>query len=159
MTLYDLTQDYQDLLLLAEDPGIDQEVLKDTMESIQGELEVKADSYVCVIKELDAEADKLKKEIDRLTVRMKKCTESVKHMKESLMESMKSIDKKKLATEHFNLSIVKNGGVQPMKIDGDVPQEFCRLEPDNDKIRRALLLGEQLDFARLEERGTHLTIK
>ena len=64
-------------------------------------------------------------------------------------------------TEHFKVSIAKNGGKTPMKITGDVPEEFLKYTPapDNDKIREALDSGLSLDFAHFEERGTHLNIR
>lgn len=67
----------------------------------------------------------------------------------------------KLQTEHFKISAVKNGGLQPMKITGDVPEEYLEYkpQPDNKKIRDALNDGITLDFAHLEERGTHLNIR
>ena len=44
-TLYELTTQLQALLEMAEDPEIDAQVIADTMEGIEGELEVKADGY------------------------------------------------------------------------------------------------------------------
>jgi hypothetical protein len=71
---------------------------------------------------------------------------------------MQVMDKPKIQTEHFRLSIAENGGLQPMKITGEVPPEFCKLEPDTKRIREALSNGE-LDFAHLEERGVHLNVR
>jgi len=48
-----------------------------------------------------------------------------------------------------------------MVIDGEVPESFLKViyEADKDKIRQALKDGQELSFARLEERGRHITIK
>lgn len=158
-TLYELTNEYKALLLMAEDPEVDPQTIADTMEALDGELEVKAESYVVIIKELSAEADKFRAEIDRLTKRKESLESRVAQLKGRLLESMKETGRDKLPTEHFKLSIAKNGGIQPLKITGSVPKEFCKLEPDNKKIRESLLLGEELDFAHLEERGEHLSIR
>ena len=40
MTLYELTNDYMELLQMAEDPDIDEQAFMDTLESIEGALEV-----------------------------------------------------------------------------------------------------------------------
>ena len=159
MTLYELKNEYKALLLMAEDPEVDPETIADTMEAIEGEIEVKAENYVVIIKELTSEAEKFKAEIDRLTKRKDSLESRVAQLKERLLESMKETGMDKFQTEHFKLSVARNGGVQPMKITGDVPKEYCLLQPDNKKIRESLLLGEKLDFAQLEERGVHLSIR
>jgi len=43
--------------------------------------------------------------------------------------------------------------------DMEIPDEYCRKEPDNTKIREALKAGKELPFAVLKERGEHLSIK
>ena len=39
-TLYQLTDDYLTLLEMAEDPDMDEQALMDTMEGIEGEIEI-----------------------------------------------------------------------------------------------------------------------
>ena len=41
-SLYELTDDYLALLEMAEDPDMDEQALKDTMEGIEGVIEIKA---------------------------------------------------------------------------------------------------------------------
>ncbi|ENY3075348.1 siphovirus Gp157 family protein, partial [Listeria monocytogenes] len=50
-TLYSIQEKYQQLLNLAEQ--LDPELLKDTLESIDDELETKAENVAFVIKELE----------------------------------------------------------------------------------------------------------
>jgi len=158
MTLYEITDDYMRLLDLMQDPDMDPDVIADTMEAIQGELEVKADSYVTVIKSLESDNDGDKKEIDRLTARVQNRQNNIARLKDSLRAAMEATGKTKLPTEHYKLSIAKNGGLAPLEITGEVPAEYCKVEPDNSKIRAALNAGK-LDFARFGERGTHLAIR
>lgn len=157
-TLYELTNEMIELMEMMQDPEVDPEVLADTMEAVGGELEIKADNYVIVMKELEAQKAKWKDEKDRAASFEAAIDNNIKRMKESLLSSMQAIGKDKLPTEHFKLSIAKNGGLQPMKITGEVPAEYCTLEPDNAKIREALKSGE-LPFAHLEERGVHLNVR
>ena len=161
MTLYDLTGEYMELLAMMEDPDVDPEVLQDTMEAIDGEIEYKAEGYVCVAKELEAEADKFDKEIERLIRNRDSLRNNAKRVKATLLNAMDLIDKPKITTEHFKVSIAKNGGLQPMKITGEIPEDYLlyKPEPDNKKIREALDSGLVLDFAHLEERGRHLNIR
>lgn len=82
-------------------------------------------------------------------------------LKQHLYESMKATGKTKFKTDLFSFGIQKNGGLQPMEIFPDVaiPDEYCRKEPDNTKIRDALKAGKELPFAVLKERGDHLVIR
>ena len=158
MTLYELTGQYMTLLEMMEDPETDPQIITDTIEGVEGEIEIKAENYIRVMKELEAEADKINNELKRLGNRWDACQMNIRRLKESLLTTMQIMGKPKIQTEHFRLSIAKNGGLQPMKITGEVPPEFCKLEPDTKRIREALNDGE-LDFAHLEERGVHLNVR
>lgn len=163
-TLYELSNQYVMLLRMAEDPDIDPQVIEDTLESLDGEIEDKAEGYVCVIKELEANIAKYDSEIKRLTERKTAEANHIKRMKERLMTTMTDIGKTKVKTEHFSVSVARNGGAQPMTITAtidQIPEEYIIREPkaDTKKIREALVSGEALDFAHLEERGTHLNIR
>ena len=52
MTLYELTNDYAELLLMAEDPDTDPQAFADTLEGIEGAIEDKADGYAKVIRQI-----------------------------------------------------------------------------------------------------------
>ena len=71
------------------------------------------------------------------------------------------MERDKVQTAHYTFAIQKNGGKLPLKIIGEVPANYKRVvyEDDKDKIRKELEGGKKLDFAVLEERGTHLRIK
>ena len=53
-TLYELTQDYQALLEMMEDTE-DAQVVIDTLEGVEGEIEIKADGYAKVMRQLEGE--------------------------------------------------------------------------------------------------------
>ena len=158
-SLYDLKGEFLALYELAindEDP----QAFLDTLEGLKGELKVKAGGYVHVIKQLTMEADECDKLIDAFTAKKSARMNNVKRMKEALIDAMDAAGIDSLKAGEFNLKISKNGGLQPMKITGDVPDSFTKVivEPDNKKIRDALANGEALEFAHLEERGRHLNI-
>ena len=159
-SLYDLTGEFKALYELAindEDP----QAFLDTLEGLKGELEVKAGGYVHVIKQLTMEADECDKLIDAFTAKKSARMNNVKRMKEALIDAMDAAGIDSLKAGEFNLKISKNGGLQPMKITGEVPDSYTKVivEPDTKKIRDALANGEALEFAHLEERGRHLNIK
>lgn len=158
-SLYDIESDFLALYELATTEG-DEQAFLDTLEALKGELEVKAGGYVHVIKQLEMEADECDKVIDAFKAKKATRTNNVKRMKEALMQAMDIAGVDKLPAGEYTLKIARNGGVQPLVL-GEVPDNYMkvRLEPDTDKIRKALNDGEDLSFAHLEERGRHLNIK
>ena len=80
-----------------------------------------------------------------------------------MKEAFIAMGMKKLETKRFCVSVAKNGGKQPLDIHGEVPKEYQKVETvtsdDKDKIREALDAGTELDFAKLEARGTRLSIR
>lgn len=161
-TLYDITRDYLCLLEMMEDGGdMNPQVLRDTLEGIEGEFEEKADECAKIIRELDAEADKFKAEIERMTVKANIINGNSARLKQYLYDNMKAAGKTKFKTNLFSFGIRKNGGLQPLEIipDVEIPDEYCNKKPDNSKIREALKNGAELPFAALKERGEHLSIR
>lgn len=159
--LYELTSNYDTVLNMLYDEDIDEQMILDTLESIEGEIEDKADNYAKIIKELEAKANARKEEAKRLTSTAKTFENRAKALKSNLFNAMKETGKTKFATNLFSFNIAKNGGKQSLTIDGEVPKEYTKtiIENDTDKIRRALESGESLPFAHLEQRGERLSIK
>jgi hypothetical protein len=160
MTLYDIKGEFLSLYELATEEN-DEQAFADTLEGLKGELEVKANGYVQVIKQLEMEQDECDKIIAAFKAKKETRANNVKRMKLALIMAMDAAEVDTLPAGDYTLKIVKNGGLQPLKIDGDVPDNFTkvRIEPDNDLIRKALNDGEELSFAHLEPRGRHLNIK
>ena len=61
----------------------------------------------------------------------------------------------------FKIKVKGNGGVEPLRITGTVPDNYKRIVVENDTelIRKALEEGKDLDFAHLEPRGKHIEIE
>ena len=138
-------------------------VLKDTFEALDGELEVKADGYGRVLAQLKADVLNLEGEITRLTDRKKTIERNIDIMTGLLKMAMETTGKTEFKTDLFTFKVVNNGGVQPIKITGDVPSEFTKtkvvVSNDTDKIRDYLTKYGNMPWAELEERGRRLSIK
>ncbi|EIY8434639.1 siphovirus Gp157 family protein [Listeria monocytogenes] len=105
-TLYSIQGKYQQLLNLAEQ--LDPELLKDTLEIIDDELETKAENVAFVIKELEGQSLILEKETKRLAERKNTINNNVKRLKQSLFDAMITANKQKIKTNLFTLDIRKN---------------------------------------------------
>lgn len=161
--LFDLVGEFNKLYELATADDVDPEVFADTLEALTGELEVKASGYVAVIERLQMEADKAD-EISKRYGDLKKSREdAIKRMKDRLKLAMQEIGKSEIAAGDFTVKLKNNGGAQPLKITGDVPDAYKKVEisDDNTKIREYLktLDGNKCEWAYLAERGQHVEIK
>lgn len=172
-TLYELTGDFLELLDMLEDTDIDEQVIVDTLEGIEYEIEVKADGYAKLIKSLEGTVDATKKEIDRLTTRKKTFENRIKYLKDNLYQSMKVTGKTKFTTDLFSFNIAKNGGRRKLIINVDVdkiPEEYRIKQPDKvdgDKLRELIkeegVEGQDgsihCDYAYLAPQGESLRIR
>lgn len=154
MNLYELTDSFVKVLEMAQDPEIDPQAISDTLQAIDGEIEYKADGYAKVIKELEADTDKLTSEINRLSVRKQSLQNNIKKMKQSLTVAMQTTGKTKFKTDLFSFNIQKNPPSLVIDDDKKIPKEFyIPQEPkiDSSKIKELLKNGEILEYAHLEQ--------
>jgi hypothetical protein len=159
-TLFEIVDDYQNLYELATDPDTDPEVFNDTLEAIKGALEVKSCGYVNVIKQLEMEAKQADEVSEMFKAKAEVRKNNIKRMKEMLKSALETTNQESLTAGAYTIKLQKNGGVQPLVIDGDVPQNMTKVivEPDNAKIRE-YLKDHSCEWAHLEERGKHIVIK
>lgn len=153
MTLYELTGSLLELLEVAENGEIDKDILKDTLEAIEGEIEFKADGYAKVIKELEGRSEMLGNEADRLLARKSAIDKNIKSMKEHLQKSMIATGKTKFKTELFSFNIQKNPASLVIDNPKAIPMDLLiPQEPkiNNTAIKEMLKDGLTLDYAHLE---------
>ena len=164
-SLYEISAEMQELMDWLYDPDTDEEAITDTLEGLQFELEQKAEGYCKIIRQFEADAEMFKAEAQRLQHKQALAESNAKRMKEALKKAMISTGNEKgLEAGLFKLKIANNGGKRPLKITGLVPDEFITMKPEanNDAIREFLEGLDENDvcpWAKLEDRGTHLTIK
>lgn len=160
-TLYQLTNEYQALLDFGSscDPE-DQQAFLDTLEGLTGEVADKVDAYAAVRTTLKGRRETVKKEIDRLTAILKTIDNNIDRMDDTVQGAMDVMGVTELKSDLHKYKICKNGGKAPIIYDDAVPDNFQKviLQPDTERIREALEAGQELPFAHLGERGTHLRI-
>lgn len=163
-TLYELSEQYADLQEMLYDTDMEEQVILDTLEAIDGEFEDKADNYAKLIKSMIADAELIKNEEQRLRARRASLENRVAKLKEVLQYNMEYIGKEKFKTALFSFSIAQNGGKLPLIISenlGDIPNKYLIPQPavpDTNAIRE-LLEEKEVEWAHLGERGRSLRIR
>ena len=167
-SLYEVTGNILALQELLESPLDDEEVLKDTLEAVQGEYELKLESYCKVIKNLEADMEALKNEAKRLTDKRKVLENNIDRLKKAMFESMKATNTPKVKGQLFTVAIQKNGGVIPINYDkndknitANLPDQLVNIveTPNLEAIRELLEAGKVVDGFTLGERGESIRIK
>lgn len=161
--LYELTTDLLALQEMLESPLDDEDVLRDTLEAVQGEYELKLEAYCKVIKNLEADMEALKNEAKRLTDKRKVLENNIERLKKAMFDSMKATNTDKVKGQLFTVAIQKNGGKLPVIVDVDVtelPDELVKVveSPDLEAIGKLLEQGKSM-YAHFGERGESLRIK
>ena len=148
-TLYEFKEMYLNLM----DLDLEGEELGKALENIDDEIEVKAENYAGLIKNLEAEADAYKKEIERMS-KIKKSLESrASLLKSNLEQAMIELDKKKFKTNLFSFNIQRNApGIKILDVD-KIPEEFVEYEKRIKKndLKKAIKEGLETDAAVLVE--------
>lgn len=145
--IYELTADMMKILSMMDDPDLDQQTLKDTMEGIEGAYEDKFDGYAAVIRQLTSYINELEEEKKRIDARKESFENNVKKMKKIMLESMNATGKTKFKTAKNSFWTQKNKAsvVIDAKSIWDIPEDFRRYkdpEPDKTKIGEAIAAGQ-----------------
>lgn len=169
-SLYELTQEMKeldDLLAAADDPN--DPLIFDAIQralALQDERERKVDAYCCLIAELAARAAARKAEAQRLAESAAATEAKIKSLKGRLMDSMKTLDIKRIETDRFTVTVANNGGLVPLIVEEGIdpktlpePLQKIIVTVNNEAVRAELEAGKSLAFAKLGERGQHLRIK
>ena len=165
MNLYEITESLMKLQMLLEDPEVDQQMVEDCINDYEEELEIKADGYAKVIRNMEGNVEAIKAEVNRLNAKKKAMENGIQRLKTNLQESMIALDKKKFSTKLFSFNIQKNGGKAPVILDvkdtSELPDELVRIkeEPDLDAIRELIEKEGSCEYGHLGDRGESLRIK
>lgn len=158
MNIYEISAEYIRLQTALENG----EDVEEALAEIKDALEVKADNYARIIRNLEAENDARRKEIQRQRDRVASNENSIEWLKNNLAAFMRLEGKLKFKTELFSFGISKNGGKAPLIVDvaaEDLPDEFIKKEIDKEALRKYVEATGDLSYAHFGERGENLRIR
>ena len=159
--LYEISERYKNLAALLEDETIDKDAVEEALNSIEGEFIDKALNVARYIKNLESDAEAIKKERDRLYKRETAYTEKCKWFKAYLKREMVSSNITKVEDPVLPLSLRKSPASVEIESGAKIPKAYLiSQEPKVDKrgILEALKNGEKFKGIRLVEDRTYLKI-
>lgn len=123
VTLFDLKDSYKEVYELIAEQG-EEQVLIDTLSSIEDAFEDKADGYQAVIQSLEADNAAIDEEIKRLRQRKTSNQNGIKRLKESLQDAMINTNKTKFKTALHSYSIANNPPSLDIETEKYIPSEY-----------------------------------
>ena len=125
-TLYELQGMFLTLWDMAATEELDEQALADTLESLELELEDKADGYAKVINDLKQQVTGIKKEIERLNGRKQTLEKNIEKMMYALQNALEIAEKPKMQTALFTFSICKTPPTVRVLDEQKIPEKFWK---------------------------------
>lgn len=151
-TLYELTGEFEALMQMAEEQGLTQKDIEDTLEGIEYEIEEKAESYARVIRSLEEDANGLGNEIKRLTDKKNTINNNIRSMKKNLEKTMVETGKRKFKTKLFSFRIQANPPSAKIEDEAKLPETYLIQQPpkiDKKSLLKDLKNGKEVEGAKL----------
>jgi len=164
LTLYQIAAEYRAITDVLMDSGCDEQTLKDTLEGEAWPLELKAQNYAFVIRNMEASAAAIKEAEQQMAERRKAIEKRAEYIKERLKTGMEIAGVQKIDCSHFAITIAKNPPSVDIFEPGLIPSEFMKTPtppppaPDKTAIKDAIRAGKEVPGAMLSQ-GTSLRIK
>lgn len=163
LKLYEIAQQYHELETLS-DPDLPEEVVRDTLESLGGELKDKAIGIAQFIRNIEASAETIDAAAEAMHMRAVRQKNLADRIKAYLLANMQLTGITKVECPYFTISIHKNPESVNFAQDAVIPEKFMVIpeppppRPDKAKIKAALKAGETVDGCWLSQ-GEHLRIR
>lgn len=163
LTLYQLTDEYRQLLELAASEEADEESFAAALADLQGEITTRAVSLAKVARNLESFEQQIEAAIEAMSKRANRAKKRAESIRAYLKERMEIASINKVDSPFFTLAIRKNPPRLVIAEDALIPRDYLRivperLEPNKPEIAKALKAGVDVDGCRLEA-TTRLEIK
>lgn len=126
--LYELTEQYSDLMELLDNPEVPQEMLEESLNKINDELDVKLENVAKLIKSIEVDVKGFKEEEKRLADRRKSSENRITNLKEYVEGAMRATGIKKVKGKVFTLGIQKNAPSVDITNENSIPEEYFETE-------------------------------
>lgn len=164
MNLYQLSAQYQHDAAKLADLDLDEQTLTDTLESMSGDLEVKATNTIMVARNLRATANAIKEAEAQMATRRKAIEARADALDLRVFTTMLATNIERIESPYFALSIANNPPSVDVFDQLQIPIDYMMSperppdRPDKALIGKALKAGKDVPGARLVQ-GQRLVIK
>jgi hypothetical protein len=164
MKLYELAIQHQQLMQLDGSEDIPAEVIRDTLEGLEGEIQDKAHSIARMIENLDAEAEAIMDASKAMRERSCRVSRRADEMRNYLMFQLLACGITKLKFTEFTVAVRDNPEAVRINDDAVIPAEFMVTPeppppaPDKKALKAAIKAGTEIRGVWLE-RGQRLEVK
>ena len=153
--LYLLTQEFREAAEKLADAELPDEVIADTLESLQFPIEEKAKNVAMVIRNIEASAKAIKEAADAMILRAKSEENRAKNLKGYLQSAMEATGITKIESPYFVISLRNNPESVVIDAESQIPADYMRevpatYSPDKTLIKKAIQDGYEVP-------GCHLT--
>ena len=158
MKLYELAQNYAQLLEMAEE--MESDALVDTLQSLEDAIEEKVENIAKLIRNLEADAKIIKEEEQRLAERRRAIEAKVDKLKMYLLEQLETAGLQKVKRPTITVAIQANPPSVDVIDETAIPIDFLIPQPakvDKKSILERLKKGEAIPGAKLVQgRGVRI---
>lgn len=162
-TLYEIEDRYRAALDLLYDDSLPEDVAIDTIESVEAEMEVKAEAYAAIIGNLEHLAEGIREQEKRQAERRKALENKADRLRQRLLDAMVNGGIPKFDTPRFRISVRSNPENVVIDDEDAIPNDYkrevpARYEPDKALMKAALKDGYVIPGAHIE-RSQRVDIK
>ena len=164
LTLYTIADQYLQDLQKLQDMDLDEQTFADTLESLSGDLEVKATNVAMFVRNLEASTESIKAAEKQMAERRKAIEAKAERIRNYLKENMARTGITKIDCPYFALSLRNSPpAVEVINADEIPAQYFDIPEPpapvlNKNRLKDDLKNGVIVEGARLTQ-GSYLQIK
>lgn len=158
LALYQIADQYLQDMQMLQDRDLDDQTFADTLESLSGDLEVKATNVAMFIRNLETSAEAIKAAEKQMADRRKAIEAKTERMKEYLLENMVRTGITKIECPHFKIAVRDNPESLIVDAAAVVPGEYFNQPPlpdpvlDKVRLKKDLQAGVVVDGCTLERK-------
>lgn len=148
--LYELANQYHSLAMLADTDDLPPEAIRDTLDSLEGDIDTKAVNIAKFVLGLEAEADAIEAAAKKMQQRAERRKRRAESVRAYMLFQLQQIGKTKVNALEFTISVRKNPEALEVNDPDKVPPEFMITpdpplpRPDKAALKEALKAGREI---------------